>query len=217
MAIILAILSSQPYFSDLLLYPLEYGTEQTDSPLTINSSPDYILALACNYDSESDRLPEVSKFPECSMQRLTQAVITHMETNAPIIVTGGNFLSDPEIVYAHKAKQFLVSLGVEETSIITISKGYDTLTEMRAVKHLVPNKDISIISSASHRLRVKAIANSLDLTINFIPVDYLSGGELTPYLSWPNANAFLAFQRAIYEYLAIVKYAVSKNHSLALS
>ena len=211
-ACVLTLLSSQPYVSDLLLYPLEYLPNNNSTAYIPKDDPakhEILLVLACNYYSEPVHYPEVSKFPSCSLQRLVQAAITQKQTNLPIVITGGFFLKNEKITYAEVAKDFLVSLGVAETSIITITKGYDTVSELDAVKHIVENKTVGVISSASHHFRIKRIAKDQNISMQFIAVDYLSSGALTPYVTWPSSLALKAFQRAIYEYLAIVKYALN--------
>ena len=209
----LAILSTQPYISDLLLYPLEHEVKDTriTAPEIASASkpPEFIFVLACNYDSSVSQLPSVSRFPDCSLERLVQAAILHQSTNSPIIVTGGYFLENKTVSYATIARNFLVTMGVEEKSIITITKGYDTLSEIDAAKYLFKGKRVSVISSASHRFRIKKIAESQQIAVQFIAVDFQTSGHLMPYITWPTTQALQAFQRAIYEYLAIVKYAFS--------
>ena len=207
-ALSLLLLCTQPYPANLLLYPLEHGIKKQRHETPSTRIPDLIYVLACNYDSESHHIPEVSRYPPCSLQRLAQAVILHKQYNAPILLTGGHFIGDEEVAYAQQAASFLQSMGVKETSIITKNYGHDTVTEITSVKDYLSGKRVNIVSSATHEYRVRMISRTLNIDMTFSPVDYLSHGELSPYLSWPSARPLLLFQRAFYEYLAIIKFAI---------
>ncbi len=91
-------LFTQPYFSDLLLYPLEHKHRYPELNLD-KKKPDYILVLACYY-STFGNVPETSRWSECSMQRNIEALRLHRKSGAPIILSGGNFLHDPDINYS---------------------------------------------------------------------------------------------------------------------
>ena len=196
------LLFSQPMVADLVLFPLE--TAGHSKIYTADKQkPDYILVLACYYNTKGN-IPEVSRFTECSLQRLTQAFLTHKKTGAPVVVSGGRFLSDEDIVYADKAAAILHEFGVDEDKLIIIGKGTTTLEELQYTAPILQGKSVVIITSATHLFRVdKLIAHSIDYS--FAPVDYLTSNQFSFYITLPSATAIERSRRAFYEYFAIAK------------
>lgn len=195
---------SQPYAADLLLYPLERSQKVKRLQYKNQGTPDYIFVLACYYNTEGD-LPNISRWPDCSLQRLVQTVMLYEQTKSKIIVTGGRFLENQDISYSQKAKSFLITLGVPEDKIITTDKGTDTHGEISSISQLVTNRKLLVVTSATHVLRVSNELDNVTASVAFFAVDYHSGGELTPYLRMPSLSALVASRSAIYEYLALVK------------
>jgi len=195
---------SQPYAADVLLYPLERSQKVKRLLYKNQDAPDYIFVLACYYNTEGD-LPDISRWSDCSLQRLVQTVKLYEKTKSKIVVTGGRFLDNQDISYSQKAKAFLISLGVPEDKIITTDKGTNTYEEIRSISQLVVNRKLLVVTSATHVLRVSNELNNVSTEVAFFAVDYHSGGELLPYLRMPSLSALVASQSAIYEYLALLK------------
>ncbi|NVK54065.1 MAG: YdcF family protein [Alteromonadaceae bacterium] len=201
-------ISSQNYIADLLLHPLERFTDDKHA----GEAPQYILPLACNYDTELVASNETARYAECSLQRLTQAAVLHRQLSIPIIVTGGHFLADKSKSYAQAASTFLVSLGVPNHLVITIAEGTDTYSELQAATTVIQDDLIIAVSSASHHRRISLMAEALQIKFVFSAVDYQGRARLMPYLSLPNRDALEGVQRAIYEYLALLKFHIRSNN-----
>ncbi len=195
---------SQPYSADLLLYPLERGQKVKRLQYSSHKTHDYILVLACYYNTEGV-IPEISRWSNCSLQRLVQTAKLYQQTKSTVIVSGGHFLENRKTSYSQKAKAFLVSLGVPENKIITTDKGTTTHEEIISASQFITNKSLLVVTSATHVLRVSNELQELTKKAAFYPVDYHSAGELTPYLSMPSISALIASRAAFYEYLALLK------------
>lgn len=194
-------LCSQPYFSDLLLYPLEHKFPQPN----LDTKTDYIHVLGCYYDT-AGAMTEISRWSECSLQRNIEAFRIYQNTGSKIIVTGGNFLTDKDVNYAERAADFLYSLGVNPSDIVIISEGKTTSEEIERILTRFPHATLGAVSSATHLTRLKMMYQEHASPVVLFPVDYTSTGELVPSLKLPSTSALIGVQKALYEYLAIAKY-----------
>jgi uncharacterized SAM-binding protein YcdF (DUF218 family) len=139
---------------------------------------------------------------------MLQAIILHKEHQLPIIVTGGNFLTEQDIVFAEEARKFLLNFGVDGDDIIVIGKGWNTRSEVEAVKQLLPKANLLAVTSATHQLRLSYLLSDAGFEHMVENVDYQSSGELAFFLSLPSPTALESVRKAAYEYLAIIKYAL---------
>ena len=197
---------SQPYSAVLLLHPLEFGESYNLQHIALEYTPDILYAPACYYSTTGQKT-EVSNFHTCSMQRIVQlARVAQLKPNAQIIVTGGNYLRDQDVFFAEKARALLLSLGIDEQRILAVNKGSTTLSEVQSISSQLNKKTILAISSATHGQRLVDILSPHAAKVYFYPVDFLSNGQLTPFLDLPSATALEANRRALYEYGAIAKY-----------
>ena len=206
-SVIAFLLLTQPYFSDLLLYPLEHDHHYPEIQDGYEN-PDYILVLACYYSTLGD-IPETSRWSECSMQRNIEALRLHRKSGAKIIISGGNFLHDPSINYSQKAKDFFVELGVNQHNIITTKSGTNTKEEIKSALPYLRKANTWVVSSATHIYRLKKLFAMHDCSGEFFPVDHHSRGELVPYLTLPSAYALTKIELALYEYAALLKQSLS--------
>lgn len=197
-------ITSQPYFSDLLLYPLEHAVQPTE-PDILHNNAEVIVVPGCYYFTKGE-MTEISRWPPCSLQRLVQASELSNNLKIPILVTGGFFLQGAKESYASKATSLLLSLGVPESQLVTVSKGTDTASEVDAIKHLVKDKNVVLVTSATHIQRASVLISEYSASVFYAPVDYHSNGTLIPYFSLPSLSALQRVQHALYEYGAWIKY-----------
>lgn len=200
------LLWSQPYASDVLLHFIEYKPESESAPPL--HSPDYILVLACYYSTQGD-VPEISRWAECSLQRNVEAVRLHNKSQAPIVITGGNFLHDSSINYSNVAYEFFVSMNIDKKNLITTNKGTNTHEELLSASQYLENKHIWVVSSATHIFRLKKELANIAASTTYFPVDYHSKGSLTPYITLPSQKALENTRVAFYELLANVKFTLN--------
>jgi len=198
---------SQPYASDLLLHHIEYKPPQYQYP---ERSPDYIFVLACYYNTQG-KVTEISRWAECSLQRNTEAARLHFETQAPLLVTGGNFLNDETVNYGEKAHQFFTSLTIPSEYIITTHRGTNTHEEVISALPHISNKNIWVVSSATHIDRLQHELDGIVASAAYFPVNYHSKGGLSPYFTLPSQSALESAQYGLYEILARVKFKISNS------
>lgn len=198
-------LFTQPYFSDLLLYPLEHKHKYPNVHSN-GEKPDYIFVLACYYSTLGE-VPEISRWSECSMQRNIEAFKLHRITGAPIIVSGGNFLHDPDVNYSIRARDYFLQLGVEEENLITTKVGSNTHEEFISAEAYLQNSNTWVVSSATHIRRLEKLFLSRNYRAIFFPVNHHTKGLLVPYITLPSARALSKTEIAFYEYAALFKQA----------
>ncbi len=201
---------SQPYIVDLLLYPLEY---HFPNKIISQSSPKktdatHIHVLACYYDARKIR-PFISRWAECSHQRMIEAVRLHNQFKVPIVITGGGFPEHADAPYASFAQEYLLSLGVDMNEIISLAKGTNTKTEITNLVSNIQPQNIFVVSSATHIFRINELYAEQNVHVYYAPVDHLSSGSLSPYITLPKSNSLESARRAFYEYLAIIKNSLS--------
>ncbi|RDV29209.1 YdcF family protein [Alteromonas aestuariivivens] len=200
-ASVIVLIFSQRYVSDVLLYPLEHMPTLNKAD---NIKPELIFTPGCYFNTEGD-VSTISRWSECSLQRLVQASILARRHDVPVIVTGGHFLADRDVSYAHQAETFLLELGMNENKIKTVGKGTTTQTEIDAIGPLIKNKSVMVVSSATHATRLKMMMVKEVREYYFYPVDFHSSGKLKPYISLPSIDALESSRSALYEYVAILK------------
>lgn len=198
---------SQPYASDVLLHSIEYQPPKHQHPA---ERPDYIFVLACYYNTEGN-VTEISRWTECSLQRNVEAARLHFKTSAPLLITGGNFLSDDSVNYGEKAHQFFTSLKIPSKSIITTHRGTNTHEEIVSALPHIRNKNIWVVSSATHIERIHKELEGVVLSASYYPVDYQSKGSTSPYLTLPSQSALESAHHGLYEILARIKFQISNS------
>lgn len=200
----MTLLTTQPYVADLLLYSLEYDLPQTNT-LKESKNADFIVTPACYY-STIGKVSEISRWSHCSLQRLVQASKLSKELDKPILVTGGNFLHDPDTNYSLKAYDLLLDLGVPRKNLILVAKGTNTASEIESIKGYIIKKNVILVTSATHVRRASMLLSEYCNEISIFPVDFHSSGRLTPYIKLPSLSAMRRVEIAMYEYGARAKY-----------
>lgn len=205
-AIVWILLCSQPYFSDLLLYPLEkpVGSQRQ------KEKPDVIFVLACYYSTEGD-VSEIARWSECSLQRNVEAARLHFQTGSPILITGGYFLYDEDVNFSDKAMALFRSLNINAEYLIATREGTTTAEEIKSARKWLEDRNVWVVSSASHIKRLDKMLKPIAKNVAFFPVDFQTKGSLTPYLTFPSQVALENTRRAFYAYLADIKHRLTDN------
>lgn len=198
---------SQPYASDVLLKSLEFPPPQEQA--NNKKAPDYILVLACYYSTQG-KVPEISRWHECSLQRNVEAARLHFKSNAPIIVTGGTFLKDKKVNYGERALSFFMSLNVEQSKIIPTYTGTNTSEEIASAEQMLTGKHVWVVSSATHITRVQQHIENLVASVDYFPVDYHSKNNIPFYLTMPSQSALENARLGLYETFAKLKFKLFK-------
>jgi uncharacterized SAM-binding protein YcdF (DUF218 family) len=203
-------LCSQPFFSYLLMNPIEskFSFIKAEDPAW--QSSDVIWVLACSHYN-NERLPSVSRWNECALQRLVHAFMMYQVKPIKIALTGGDFSDEGDYSYAEKAETFLIQLGVKKSDILSIPQGTNTSEELNAITTVVTANKLAIVSSASHGLRIsKLMKNNTQFTYIFIPVDHLNKVKPSYTLGLPKIASLNRSRRAIYAYFANIELLLMK-------
>tara|TARA_R110000868_G_scaffold151418_3_gene375917 strand:+ start:1772 stop:2524 length:753 start_codon:yes stop_codon:yes gene_type:complete len=162
-----------------------------------------IVVLACNY-SEDNKLPFVSRWPNCSLQRNLHAALMYREHPLPIFLAGDILGSKDKEPQASHNKYFFEQLGVDSADIFIIPKGVNTETEVNALASILNGRHISLVTSASHLPRAVFYFEENNIQTLPIPVEHFSRIDIEPMLGLPNATALYRSERAIHEYLGLI-------------
>lgn len=162
-----------------------------------------IVVLACNY-FEDDKLPFVSRWPNCSMQRNLQAALMYREHPMPIFLAGDILGSTDKNSQASHNKYFFEQMGVDSTDIHIIPKGVNTETEVDALASILNGRHISLVTSASHLPRAVFYFEEKHIPVLPIPVEHFSRINVMPVVGLPNAASLYRSERAIHEYLGLI-------------
>lgn len=194
-------LASQYTFSNWLLAPLEYAYPPLQKADKIWHDAEYIFSPGCYYFGKD--LPEASNWHQCSLTRLVQTAIMAGYKATPVIVTGGNFLRDKEIVYADKAKQFLSTLISSPVTALPV--GHNTEQELKALFNYTGDVPIAVVTSATHMRRLVYQAKQIGFTqLIPVPVEHLSPPTYEVTLNIPSIASIYHTERALYEYIALL-------------
>ncbi|MBS0909654.1 MULTISPECIES: envelope biogenesis factor ElyC [Tatumella] len=195
--VILLLLSLQPV-ADRLLAPLE-----SEYPTLRDGRPgDYIVVLGGGY-TYNPRWAPGSNLIGNSLPRVTEGVrLWRLSPGAKMIFTGARAQGNPRS-NASVAAEVAESLGVPPQDIIQLDKPKDTAEEAAAVRQLIGNHPLILVTSANHLPRamqffrqqglapVPAPANQMAITS---PLNFWE--KLTPSPLWLSHS-----ERAWYETL----------------
>jgi uncharacterized SAM-binding protein YcdF (DUF218 family) len=160
---------SLPLLSTLIVEKWEQDIqafEGTDTKI------DYILILGCGH-LEDDRLPLSNQLSTCSLRRLVEGMFVQKSLGeVPLLLTGGKGWHTTS--HASVMGKVAQELGVPDNLIIELKVGHTTLQEADALKNIISNKSIVLVTSASHMKRAKGvIAQTKPKTIISAPTNFV--------------------------------------------
>jgi uncharacterized SAM-binding protein YcdF (DUF218 family) len=187
-----------PLTSQFFIRPFEFfypKLELSDQKI------EYIVVLGC-WHNDDDKLPLVAQLDQCSLTRIVQAVqFWYQRPDSRLVVSGWQGKigkrSHPE-VYA----QMAISLGVPSNKIIRSVGSKDTAEEARAIKYIVTDKPLVLVTSASHMRRAVHLFQQNQMNPFPAPAEFLGGsgqGDFSWTLLIPSARGLQQTERAIYE------------------
>ncbi|MBL4630243.1 MAG: YdcF family protein [Paraglaciecola sp.] len=197
------LICSMTYPSVLLIKPLE--DQYPVIPLSSQQwrKTEAIVVLACNY-FEDNKLPFVSRWPNCSLQRNLHAALMYREHPMPIFLAGNILGSNDKYSQASHNKYFFEQMGVNSADILIIPKGINTESEVHALMSILDGKYISLVTSASHLPRAVFYFEENNLKVLPIPVEHFSNKRVEPVAGLPNAASLYRSEGAIHEYLGLI-------------
>ncbi|MDF2153682.1 envelope biogenesis factor ElyC [Vibrio sp. CAU 1672] len=162
--------SFQPISTSLLM-PLE---REYKAFLPTSSSVDYVMVLGHGHVVDND-IPPTSQLSRTALMRLAEGTrILRMYPGAKLILSG--YAGGSEISQARMMANVALSLGVAKSEIILLEDAKDTWEEARQAAAFVQQKDIVLVTSASHMKRAMYEFNAAGIQpipapTNFLAVD----------------------------------------------
>ena len=168
--------SFQPVASGLLM-PME---RQHKGFLPIEGTVDYVMVLGSGHVVDDD-IPPTSELSRTALMRLSEGIrILRMYPGAKLILSG--YASGSEISNARMMAKVALALGVAKPDIILLETAKDTWEEARQASVFVNNKELVLVTSASHMTRALREFNDAGIDPVPAPTNFLaSNGTMQPW------------------------------------
>jgi len=194
--------------STWLLRPLEQryaaiGEMDGRAPKVLASCV-FVVVLGGGH-SDTDLLSATNKLAPSSLERIVEGVrILRVLPSAQLIVSGPAAPGNPThaSVLSHAAE----SLGVAPGRILQIDTARDTEEEAAAVRRMVGNAPVALVTSAGHMPRAAALFRHAGVTAVPCPTDYGARDEpsLNPTRQKWDAESLERSTRAVHERLGLL-------------
>lgn len=135
----------------------------------------YIVVLGGGH-GEADSLPATSKLSTSALGRITEGVrLLRLVPDARLIVTGPADGDRPS--HAAILAQAAVALGAPADRIVKLEQVHDTEDESHAVRSLIGDAPVALVTSAWHLPRAAALFRLAGVDILPCPADFLAKPE----------------------------------------
>jgi uncharacterized SAM-binding protein YcdF (DUF218 family) len=196
--------------SDALIRPLESHFPPFRSTSPLNSADSIVVLTGGAVDLTWLGIsPEPSK---TSLSRLVYGITLYKQNRGVnIVISGGG--GDPEkknILEADALKDVAVALGVSAKDILIERGSINTLESVKALKKLVGEKKIILVTSAYHMQRSAATFRKMGMNVVPAPTDYISEQKkVSLYSLIPTSQHLLTSSIAFYEYIGFIWYRIN--------
>ncbi|MGR5133556.1 envelope biogenesis factor ElyC [Vibrio alfacsensis] len=159
--------------STKLLMPLE---REYKAFLPSSETVDYVMVLG-NGHVVDDEIPPTSQLSRTALMRLTEGIrILRMYPGAKLILSG--YAGGSEISHARMMANVALALGVAKSDIILLEDAKDTWEEARQAAAFVKQKEVVLVTSASHMKRALYEFNAAGIKPIPAPTNYLAIDEI---------------------------------------
>jgi uncharacterized SAM-binding protein YcdF (DUF218 family) len=205
----LLFLFSSPFFSTLLLTPLERRYPPLfitpGAPIAVGlRDVKFIVVLGGGFVPDASRPVEL-QLDDASIARLVEGVrVSKLLSCCKLIVSGGPE-PDGAPLMAQAMAQLAQELGVNREDIMLDGQSRDTEEEARHISPVVGKQPFILVTEASHMPRALALFRKQGTDPIADPTDFRAGdgGALVPDRIFPSAKVLLGSERAVYEYLGL--------------
>lgn len=164
--------SFQP-ISTSLLKPLE---RQYTAFLSTNQSLDYVMVLGSGHVIDSE-IPATSQLSRTAIMRLNEGIrILRMYPGSKLILSG--YSGGSELSQARMMAIVALSLGVSKSDIILLETAKDTWEEARQAAGFVGQRNLVLVTSASHMSRALYEFHSAGIKPIPAPTNYLAHSNI---------------------------------------
>lgn len=200
---ILYLLSIRPV-SDMLIRPLESAYPPVEDKFLRQGSSIVILSGGVKDISWAGLSPAPSG---SSLQRLIYGIgLYRRVAGSELLISGGS--GDPEkpdLSEADAMRDVALSMGIPSDDILIENRSRNTLENVRALKDLLANKDIILVTSASHMYRAASMFEKMGVHVIPAPTGYTVEEKMFSLYSFiPDVGSLGKSSDAVYEYLAIL-------------
>jgi len=193
--VLLLLFSWQPVATELLR-PIE----QTYSGFNTEQVVDYIVVLGNGVTSD-ETVPKHSHLSSSGSARLLEGLrIARAQPNSTLIVSG--YKGNNSISCAQAYADMAMSLGIDATRIIKLEKPRDTEEEALAVKNIIGEQSMALVTSASHMPRAFRFFKQQQLNATPAPTFYIAKYSQSTNFRF-ESSGLLKSERAIYEYIGM--------------
>jgi len=195
--LVLLILFSWNPISTELLRPIEQSFQSFNTETQV----EYVVVLG-NQVTSDESTPITSHLSSSATARLLEGIrIAKAQPDIKMIVSGyaGDNSKSCAEVYADVA----ILLGISADRIIQLREPKDTKEEAIAVKKIVGDSQIALVTSASHMPRAHQYFTDQAVAVHAAPTFYLAKKSDEIDLRF-NAQGLLKTERAIHEWLGFI-------------
>ncbi len=194
--VLLLLFSWQPVATELLR-PIE----QSYSGFNTEQKVDYIVVLG-NGVASDETVPKNSHLSSSGAARILEGIrIAQSQPHSMLIVSG--YKGNNTISCAQAYADMAISFGVDVSRIIKLETPRDTEEEAIAVKNIIADQSMALVTSASHMPRAFNFFKQQHLNATPAPTFYLAKKTQSSNLRF-ESSGLLKSERAIYEYIGLL-------------
>ncbi len=161
-----------------------------------------LVAVLGSGQVSSDQLPLTSELEAAGIIRLTEGIrVYRLNPGSKLIFTG--YHANQSESYAEKIKQLAIALGVPENDILAFTGPKDTAEEAELIAGHFSDKQLVLVTSASHMPRAMTLFGQFGLTPTPAPTEHLSKPVRSKWL-FPSARTLDSTQRWLHEQLGLL-------------
>ncbi|KAF7774305.1 hypothetical protein PCIT_a0730 [Pseudoalteromonas citrea] len=172
---------STPYVANFIITPQEKALKPFN--VSQHTHLDKIVILGCNiYPNKS--LPSNGQLGGCALSRLVEGLrLANHYPRADLIVSGGGYRKTSNANLMSKTAQ---ALGISSNRIKQNPKALDTKDEARLLAPHLVDRQVALVTSASHMARASDLFQAQGVDIIAAPTQFYSLG------SQPKSRQFIA-------------------------
>ena len=184
---------SSSFGSQWLARPLEQ-----QYPAWQGKGADVIMVLGSGHDSSISPLAH-QQLSDTALARLTEGVrLQRLNPDSTLVLSGWTGTdAQPHAVVAQAAA---LGMGVPKDQIVTFPTALDTAMEARLFRERFGEREVVLVSSATHMPRVMALFLSQGVKAQAAPTDFI--GRDTAWWQFSASNLRTS-ERALHEYLGL--------------
>ena len=180
------LVSFQPVSTHLLM-PLE---REHKAFIPVEDTVDYVMVLGNGHIVDQE-IPPTSELSRTALMRLSEGIrILRMYPEAKLILSG--YAGGSEFSHARMMAKVALALGVAKPDIVLLETAVDTWEEARQAAAFVKNKQMVLVTSASHMKRALLEFEAAGLNPIPAPTNYLAHENINqPWVKYTPSSGYL--------------------------